>query len=99
MKLNDSCYNFLKWFSLICLPALAVFVSIVLPLPIFNVDPEITKSVVIIINALGALIGALIGVSHITIAQETAQEEFYETDTEDDLPIDEGNTETANEEA
>lgn len=90
MKLNDSVYNWLKWISLILLPAAAVLLSTVLPL--YHVDAETIKAIVITINAVGAFIGALIGVSQISISKDQAEEEYLETDTEDDLAIEDGET-------
>ena len=61
MILPDRVYNFLKWLCLIALPAIAVFIK-----PVFdawgipNAEP-----IIITINALAVLIGALIGVSQI----------------------------------
>lgn len=86
MKLNNRVYDVLKWVALVLLPALAVLLSTVLPL--YGVAPDILKAIVVTINALGVFIGALIGVSQITIANETAAEEFYETETEDEIPVD-----------
>ena len=86
MRLNDTVYNWLKWISLILLPASAVLLSTVLPL--YHVDSETIKAIVITINAVGAFIGALIGVSQITIAQTDAQEEFIEAESDDELAID-----------
>ena len=86
MKLSDPVYNFLKWFALICLPALAVLVSVVLP--VWHVGEDLVKPLVVTINAVGAFIGALIGVSQITIAQTDAQEEFIEAESDDELAID-----------
>ena len=86
MRLSDPVYNFLKWFALICLPALAVLVSVVLP--VWHVGEDLVKPLVVTINAVGAFIGALIGVSQITIAQENAQEEFIEAESDDELAID-----------
>lgn len=85
MRLSDPVYNFLKWFALICLPALAVLVSVVLP--VWHVGEDLVKPLVVTINAVGAFIGALIGVSQITIAQTDAQEEYFETVTEDELTV------------
>ena len=82
MKLSDPVYNFLKWFALICLPALAVLISVVLP--VWHVGDDLVKPLVITINAVGAFIGALIGVSQISIAQDDAQEEFIEGTAEDE---------------
>lgn len=64
--LNDRLYTVLKWLGLIACPAIAVFVGTVgaawgWP----NVEPT-----VITINAVGVLIGALIGISQATAKQE-----------------------------
>ena len=91
MKLSDSWYTFLKWLALICLPALSLLLTTILPL--YGVSAEIVKTVTITINALGVFIGTLIGVSQITIAQDNANEEFFETETEEDLPLDSGEVE------
>lgn len=59
--LTDKAYQVLKWLALIALPAIAVFAQAVGPawgLP--HVD-----QIVATIDALGVLIGALIGVSEI----------------------------------
>jgi hypothetical protein len=57
--LNDKTYKILKWVGLIALPALAVFVQTVGPEWGFNYVNE----VVVTLNGLGTLIGALIGLS------------------------------------
>lgn len=82
MKLNDSWYNFLKWTALIFLPALGILIATVLPA--WNIGTEYVKPIVITLNAIGVFIGALIGISQATIAQETAAEEFFETESEDE---------------
>ena len=87
MKLNDNLYNILKWLGLIFCPALAVLLATVLP--VWGVDAGLVKALVITINAVGVFIGALIGVSQITIASENAQEDFFEKETEDELPVEE----------
>ena len=61
-KLPDNLYNILKWVGLIACPALATFYVVVAPLWGWPA-PE---SVVTTINAIGVLIGALIGYSAIT---------------------------------
>ena len=61
-KLPDNLYNILKWVGLIACPALATFYGVVAPLCGWPA-PE---SVVTTINAIGVLIGALIGYSAIT---------------------------------
>lgn len=66
MKLNDKLYETLKWLCLICIPAVAVFISQVGDaIGIQNVD-----TVVLVLNAVGTLIGALIGVSTYQYRQE-----------------------------
>jgi len=85
MKLNDNVYNFLKWLALIFLPALAILVSVVLPA--WNLAGDYVKPIVITLNALGVFIGTLIGISQVSIAAENAQEEFFETETEDEAPL------------
>lgn len=61
--LPDKAYGTLKWVALIVLPALAVFVHVVGPawgLP--YVDQIVTT-----LNALGALVGAVIGASALKV--------------------------------
>ena len=56
-------YDVLKWVGLVCLPSLGVFISVIGPvwgLP--YVDAIVTT-----INALGVLIGALIGASQLSV--------------------------------
>ena len=59
MKLNDKLYEVLKWIGLVCLPAVAWFVVEV------GVDIGIANAEVVakVLNALGTLLGILIGVS------------------------------------
>lgn len=61
-KLPNSIYDILKWAGLIACPALATFYGVVAPLWGWPA-PE---AVVTTINAVGVLIGALIGYSAIT---------------------------------
>ena len=59
MKIPNKVYDALKWVALICLPALAVFYGVigkVWGLPYI-------EQIVTTLNALGLLIGTLIGVS------------------------------------
>ena len=61
----DGVYDVLKWVGLIALPALAVFYSIIAPawgLPYAD-------QVVLTLNALGVLIGTLIGASQLTATE------------------------------
>ena len=72
MKLNNKVYDVFKWLGLIFCPALAVLLATVLP--VWGVDAGLVKALVITINAVGVFIGALIGVSQVTIAKENADE-------------------------
>ena len=68
--LPEKAYGVLKWLGLIALPAIAVFINAVGPAwgwP--NID-----SVVLTLNSLGVLIGALIGVSQVKNSNASAKE-------------------------
>lgn len=60
--LPDYIYSILKWLGLIACPALATFVGVVGPVW----GMPYVEATVTTINALGLLIGALIGASAIT---------------------------------
>ena len=85
MTLNNKVYDVLKWMGLIFCPSLAVLLATVLP--VWGVDAGLVKALVITINAVGVFIGALIGVSQATIARADALEEFYEEETDDEVPV------------
>lgn len=85
MTLNNKVYDVLKWMGLIFCPALAVLLATVLP--VWGVDAGLVKALVITINAVGVFIGALIGVSQASLARDEALEEFYETETPDEVPV------------
>lgn len=87
MKLNDKVYDFLKWLALIFLPALAILVSVVLPA--WNLATDYVKPIVITLNAVGVFIGTLIGISQVSIAADNAKEEYFETTSEDEIPVEE----------
>ena len=87
MKLNDKVYDFLKWLALIFLPALAILVSVVLPA--WNLATDYVKPIVITLNAVGVFIGTLIGISQVSIAADNAKEEYFETESEDEIPVEE----------
>lgn len=59
--LPDKVYQVLKWVSMIAIPAIVAFLSVVLGA--LEVDPKTVNIIVTIIGAVGTLIGALIGVS------------------------------------
>lgn len=60
--LNPKAYAILKWVGLIAMPALATFVGVVGTVWAW---PH-TDAIVTTINAIGVLVGALIGVSQAT---------------------------------
>ena len=62
-KLPDNVYNVLKWLSLICLPAVATFWGVMSKVWGIPYGSEIVTT----ITAVGTLIGALIGISHLNI--------------------------------
>lgn len=63
MKLPNKLYDVLKWVCLIALPALAVFYAVIAKIWGLPYESEIPAT----INAVAVLIGALIGVSHLSI--------------------------------
>lgn len=64
--LPDGLYQILKWLGLVACPAVAVFYGVVAPLWGWPA-PE---NVVTTINALGVLIGVLIGASQLTAKED-----------------------------
>lgn len=60
----DHVYRLLKWAGLIALPAVAVFVSTVGQA--WGLDAATLNAVVTTLNALGVLVGALLGISQAT---------------------------------
>ena len=73
MKLPDRAYIFLKWTCLIALPALAVFYAVIAKIWGLPYESEIPAT----INAVAVLIGALIGVSHLSI-KKGEQDDYIE---------------------
>lgn len=71
MKLPDKIYDILKWVCLIALPALAVLYFTLAKIWGLPYGAEITAT----INAVALFIGALIGVSQISINKEGKDEE------------------------
>ena len=61
-------YEVMKWAGLIAFPAAAVFVSTVGQA--WGMDASLSNAIVATLNAIGVLIGALIGVSQATAKQE-----------------------------
>ena len=59
MKLKNEWYDVLKWIGLVCIPAIAWFIGQVgADLGLTNAD-----TIVKVLNAIGTLLGMLIGVS------------------------------------
>lgn len=71
MRLNDRVYDWLKWICLIALPALAVLYFTLAKIWGLPYGAEITAT----INAIALFIGALIGVSQISINKEESANE------------------------
>ncbi len=71
MKLPDKVYDVLKWVCLIALPALSTFYSVLASIWDLPYATQIPKT----ITAVALFIGALIGVSHLTIKKEEGDEE------------------------
>lgn len=66
--LSDKLYAILKWTALIALPSIATFIGVIGA--VWGL--ENTDAIVTTINAVGVLIGALIGVSSATSKQVTS---------------------------
>lgn len=64
--LNDKAYEVLKWLGLIALPAIATFIGVIGAVWGWH-D---TDAIVTTLNAIGVLIGSLIGISHATAKTE-----------------------------
>lgn len=73
LSISNKLYDALKWIALIAIPAIVVFLSVVLG--VLNVDPGKVNVITTIISAVGTLIGTLIGVS---------TSNFYKEDSETD---------------
>ena len=69
----EQIYQVLKWVGLIALPALAVFVSTVGQA--WGLDAGTLNAVVATLNALGVLVGALLGISQATGKPEGGDED------------------------
>ena len=64
--LNNRAYEVLKWAGLIAFPAIATFIGVIGAVWGWH-D---TDAIVATINAIGVLIGSLIGISHATAKTE-----------------------------
>ncbi len=77
MKFSDNVYTILKWTGLICLPALAVCIKAIFPVW----DLPYSDAIATTLNAIGALIGTLIGISTLNYNNQDA-EDITESDSE-----------------
>ena len=71
MKISDGAYNILKWVGLIFLPAVAWFISTIAP--VWGVPNA--EAIVTTLNALGTLVGVLIGVSTLNYYKDGGADE------------------------
>lgn len=75
--LPDKVYQILKWVGLIAMPAIAVFVGV-----LGNVwGWAYTDAIVATLNAIGVLIGALVGASQISGTGSLTDGEVSDVDT------------------
>ena len=70
MKLDNKVYDILKWIALVVLPALSVFYATIAGIWGLPYATQIPLT----IDAVDVFIGALIGISHITIKKEEQNE-------------------------
>ena len=68
--LPDKLYDWLKWISIVCLPALSVFVSVISK--IWN-WADLGSMIAQTITAVAVLLGALLGVSAIQYKNKTKE--------------------------
>lgn len=69
MKLPDKVYNILKWTSIVAMPALATFVTVIFKVwELPNGDP-IAQT----ITALGTLLGALLCISNANYKKDVSE--------------------------
>ena len=68
MRLPNKVYDVLKWISCICIPAVVVFLGVVLG--VLEVNPKTVNIILTILGAIGTLIGSLIGVSTVKYNKE-----------------------------
>lgn len=71
MKLPDKVYDWLKWICLLFLPALSVLYGTLAGIWNFPFATQIPLT----IDAIDVFLGALIGISHLSIKKEERNEE------------------------
>ena len=57
MKLNDKVYDVFKWVSIICLPAVSIFISGLFKLWDIPYGDQISQTITLVATLLGALLG------------------------------------------
>lgn len=76
MKLPDNVYNFMKWFTLIFMPALTLFVGLILK--IFNVG--CTDIVLTIMAGFTTFLGTILGISNVNY-NKSAEKNIKQAET------------------
>jgi hypothetical protein len=68
MILPNKVFDFLKWFTLIFMPALITFVGVIFGC--IHMDPEITNVVITIMSGFTTFLGAILGISTVNYRKE-----------------------------
>ena len=84
MKLNDRLYEALKWLALIAFPAVAWFYGVLANTWGLPYGDEIVST----LNAIGALIGILIGVSTYQYRKRLSSDNMHEITVEEKHEVD-----------
>ena len=71
MLLSDRVYLWLKWISILLLPALSVLVNTVFPA--WNIP--YAEPITITLSAIGLFLGSIIGISNVTYKLNTGDED------------------------
>lgn len=80
MKLSNRLYDALKYVCTIALPAIAVFLGIVLP--VFGVADNVVGIILTVISATAGLIGSLIGISNAAYKKDQGTITFINNEDE-----------------
>ena len=83
MKISNKTYDFLKWFALIAIPALNVFILTVGKIWELPYYVQIAAT----ISAVGVLIAALIGVTSRNYWDDVDEEDDNEAEMLDDIEV------------
>ena len=66
--LSNKVYDFLKWFTLIFMPALTTFTGVILGC--LKVDSEITNVIITIMAGFTTFLGSILGISTVNYRKE-----------------------------